>query len=124
MALNSFAEVQSYINSVLTQNGEIGGVSSAPHGAFWSNLTYSQFTTGNVPGVSPPVPILVIGNSANSNIIQALQGVGPLFNPSTGTYGQMPANGPPFFTAAQIAEIAGWIDAGCPQGPGQPAATA
>jgi len=31
-----------------------------------------------------------------------------------GTYGQMPAAGPPYFTAAQVAEIAGWIDAGCP----------
>jgi hypothetical protein len=31
------------------------------------------------------------------------------------TYGQMPANGPPFFTDTQIQEIAAWIDAGCPQ---------
>jgi hypothetical protein len=113
MALNSFAEVQNYISQVLTQNGQ--SADGAPHGAFWSGLSYTQFTTGNVPGVNPPVPVLVVGNAAASNIIQALQGVGPLFNPNTGTYGQMPASGPPFFTTAQIAEIAGWIDAGCPQ---------
>lgn len=115
MALKSFAEVQNLITQVLTQNGEMGGVGNSPHRAFWSDLTYTQFTTGNVPGVNPGVPILVVGNSASSNIIQALQGVGPLFNNNTGTYGQMPANGPPYFTAAQIADIAGWIDAGCPQ---------
>jgi hypothetical protein len=115
MAVNSFADVQNLINSVLTQNGQIGGVANAPHGAFWTNLTYPQFTTGNVPGVDPPVPILMVGNSRNSNIILALQGVGPLFDPNTGAYGEMPANGPPFFTAQQVADIAAWIDAGCPQ---------
>ena len=115
MALKHFSDVQNLIATVLAQNGEAGGVPSSPHGAFWSNLTYAQFTTGNVPGVNPPVPILVVGNSGQSNLILALKGVGPLFDPNTGTYGQMPANGPPYFTAAQIADIAGWIDAGCPQ---------
>lgn len=114
MALTSFADVQNLINTILTQNKEGGAVVGPPHGAFWSNLTYQQFTTGNVPGVTPPVPILIVGNSAQSNIILALRGVGPLFDNNTGTYGQMPANGPPYFTAAQIAEIAGWIDSGCP----------
>jgi hypothetical protein len=115
VALKSFAEVQNIITRVLTENGEIGGVSNSPHGAFWTKLTYTQFTTGNVPGVNPPTPILVIGDSAKSNIILSLQGIGPLFDPNTGRFGQMPANGPPFFTLAQIAEIAGWIDSGCPQ---------
>jgi hypothetical protein len=115
MPLTNFAAVQKLINDVLTQNGESAGVHDAPHGAFWSTLTYSEFTTGNVPNVNPPVPILEIGNSAQSNIILALQGEGPLFDPNTGTYGEMPANGPPYFTADQVAQIAGWIDAGCPQ---------
>jgi hypothetical protein len=114
MALTSFAQVQAFITQVLTQNGEDGGVSSSPHGAFWSNLTYDQFKTGTVPGVNPPVPILVVGDSKNSNIIQALQGVGPLFGPD-GQYGQMPGNGPPFFTSEQIKEIADWIDNSCPR---------
>jgi len=114
MALNSFAEVQAFITNVLQQNNEAGGVSNAPHGAFWSNLTYDQFTKGNVPGIDPPVPILVVGDPQNSNLLQALQGTGPLFDPN-GQYGQMPANGPPFFTPDQIQEIADWIKNNCPQ---------
>ena len=50
MALKSFADVQNFINTILTQNKEGGAVVGPPHGAFWSNLTYQQFTTGNVPG--------------------------------------------------------------------------
>jgi hypothetical protein len=120
MAITSFAQLQQFISSVLTQNGESGGVASAPHKAFWSNLSYNDFVTGNVPGVTDPntgkpIPILVKGNSAASNLILSLQGTGPLFDPNTGAFGQMPANGPPMFTAAQIQEIAAWIDAGCPQ---------
>ena len=115
MALASFADVKNFINSVLTQNKEAAGAAGSRHGAFWSNLTYQQFTTGNVPSVDPPVPILVIGNSAQSNLILALKGTGPLFDNNTGTYGQMPANGPPWFTDAQIAEVASWIDSGCPE---------
>jgi hypothetical protein len=114
MPLKTFADVQQLISQVLTQNGEIGGVSAAPHGSFWTNLSYQEFTTGDVPGVSPATPILVVSDSKNSNIIQALQGVGPLFGPN-GAIGQMPGNGPPFFTDDQIKEIADWIDLGCPQ---------
>ena len=80
MALTSFAQVQAFIAQVLTTNSE--DASGAPHGNFWSNLTYEQFTTGNVPGVDS-VPILVVGDSKSSNIIQALQGAG-LFDPNTG----------------------------------------
>jgi hypothetical protein len=110
--LNSFAAVQAFLTQVITQNGN--EISSAKHKAFWNTLNYTQFTTGNVPNVSPPVRILIPKNSAQSNIIMALLGQGPLFG-STGTYGQMPADGPPFFTPAQVDEIAGWIDAGCPE---------
>ena len=45
-----------------------------------------------------PVPILVKGDSAHSNLILALRGQGPLFDPTNGSIGQMPANGPPMFT--------------------------
>lgn len=116
--LNSFPDVQQFIDRIMTQNGEQGGVPNSPHLAFWLNLTYDQFVTGNVPGVNDPntglpVPILVKGNAAGSNLIMALQGQGP-FGP-TGSFNQMPANGPPFFTADQIASIATWIDNGCPK---------
>ena len=112
MALTSFAQVQAFIAQVLTTNGE--DASGAPHGNFWSTttgLTYEQFTKGNVPGVNS-VPILVVGDSKNSNIIQALLGTGLFAN---GSYPRMPAFGPTYFTSDQIAEIAAWIDNGCPQ---------
>lgn len=115
--LNSFSDVQQFITKVLTDNGDIGSVPGAPHKAFWSSLTYDQFVNGNVPGVTDPasgqvIPILVKGNSANSNLILSLQGKGPLFDPNNGSIGQMPFQGTPF-TNDQINSIAGWIDAGC-----------
>jgi len=120
MALRSYAEVQKFISDILTANGEAGGVPGAPHRAFWTTLLYNDFVNGNVPNVldptsNKPVPILVKGNSAQSNLILSLQGKGPLFDPNTGAFGQMPANGPPMFTADQIQQLADWIDAGCPQ---------
>jgi hypothetical protein len=114
MALTSYAQLQAFIDQVLTTNQQIGDVPNAPHGSFWTSMSYQDFTTGDVPGVTPATKILVVGNSQRSNIIQALLGIGPLFGPS-GSIGQMPADGPPFFTIQQIAEIAAWIDAGCPQ---------
>ena len=62
MALTSFAQVQAFIAQVLKNNSE--DASGAPHGNFWSTTTgldYEQFTKGNVPGVDPAVPILVVG---------------------------------------------------------------
>jgi len=120
MPLTSFKDVQDFVDSVLTQNGELGGAAFAPHRAFWKTMSYEAFVTGNVPGVSDPdtgapMPVLVKGNSAQSILILALRGEGSLFNPETGAFGQMPANGPPMFTADQIQQIAEWIDAGCPE---------
>jgi hypothetical protein len=115
MAITSFAQLKAFIDNVLLRNGESGGVGHSPHRAFWDDLTYDQFVNGNTPNVDPPVKILVAGNSAQSNIIMALRGSGPLFDPNTGAYGQMPANGPPYFTNEQVDEIAAWIDNGCPQ---------
>jgi|SRR5437588_5009939 len=118
--LKSYAEVQAFMTKVLTDNGEQGGVAVAPHRGFWATLPYQQFVNGNVPGVKDPgtgqpIPILQKGNSAQSNLILALQGKGPLFDPNTGAFGQMPTNGPPMFTVDQISQVAGWIDAGCPE---------
>jgi hypothetical protein len=60
--------------------------------------------------------VLVPGSSAQSNLILALRGApGTPFDPASGVFGQMPGDGPPFLTAAQIQPIADWIDAGCPQ---------
>jgi hypothetical protein len=117
--LNSFADVQQFISQALSQNNEQDAVPFSPDKAFWSALTYDQFVNGNVPGVTDPntgnpMPILVKGNSVQSNLILALQGGGPLFGPN-GAIGQMRANGPPYFSEDQIASIAAWIDKGCPQ---------
>lgn len=111
--------VQQFIISILKANGQTAG--HAPHKDFWATLSYPDFVTGPVPNVSDPVtgdpmPILVKGDSAKSNLILALRGAkGTVFDPDTGAFGQMPANGPPFFTDDQINSIAAWIDAGCPQ---------
>jgi hypothetical protein len=52
MALNSFADVQKFFNDFISANGiDIAG---SPHGAFWNTLTYDEFDTGNVPGVTVP----------------------------------------------------------------------
>jgi hypothetical protein len=116
--LNSFADVQTFITQVLSQNGDLGSVGRAPHKAFWTTVTYDQFVNGNVPGVSDPntgqpMPILVKGNSPQSNLIIALLGIGPIFG-ANGPIGQMPENGTPF-SLDQVKSIAAWIDNGCPR---------
>jgi hypothetical protein len=115
--LNSFAAVQQFMTQVVTQNNETGELQTSPHKAFWTAMTYDQFTTGNIPNVldpaGNPMPVLIKRNSAQSNLIMALQGTGPIFGP-TGPYDPMPPTGPKF-TPDQIKSIANWIDAGCPK---------
>jgi hypothetical protein len=119
--LSSYADVQKYLNGLVTTLGcNIGG---APHGAYWNKLTFQQFTTGPVPGVSqapgdPPNPagtwkVLVVGKAQDSNIIKALQGVAP-FDGSV--FPQMPADGPPFASKDQIQPLADWINKNCHNG--------
>jgi hypothetical protein len=113
--------LRAYINGILKQNQLADGVADAPHGNFWDTLSYKEFTTGNVPGVedgpTPPYRILIVGNAANSNLVMALQGKGPLFG-NAGAFPQMPANaeppGKPYFSAAQVEPIIDWINRGCP----------
>lgn len=109
--IQSYAQLQQYMNSLINYYGT--SIATAPHRAFWLSCTYEQFIDGNVPGISSQVKILEIGNGGGSNIVQALQGVGPLFGPG-GTIGQMPADGSGFWSAQQIAPLIAWIDAGCP----------
>jgi hypothetical protein len=110
-----------YLNGILQRNNEASGVTSSPHRNFWETLTYQEKTTGNVPKVSfgptPPYPILVVDDAANSNFVLALQGIGPLFDNNNGAFGQMPANANPptmpFLTAEEIQPIIDWINNGC-----------
>ncbi len=128
--ISSYAELQSYLNALLTSlistqtgDNELQDTKTqSPHRDFWNTLTFQQFVTGNVPGVTDPntgkpMPILVKGNASQSNFIKALQGApGSPFDPNTGAFGQMPADGPPFLSVDQIQPIADWINAGCPDG--------
>ena len=49
MAVTNFQQLKEFVNSVLTQNNQIGAVAGSPHRAFWSSLSYQQFTTGKLP---------------------------------------------------------------------------
>jgi hypothetical protein len=115
--LNNYNDVQNALDNFVQQAGvNIGG---ARHAAFWDNLDYNGFTTGNVPGVPGTWKILVVGDSANSNIIQILSGLGA----PTKAFKQMPRPMPPYTgQAALIADLAAWIDAGCPNDAGLNAA--
>jgi hypothetical protein len=111
-----------YLDGILQRNNELNGVATAPHKNFWETLTYQQFTTDNVPGISfgptPPYPILVVG-ATSSSFVLALQGVGPLFDNNTGAFGQIPANANPpampSLTAAETQPITDWINNACPK---------
>jgi hypothetical protein len=117
--LNSFLDVQNFINGILAQNHNTGMPAGSPHKAFWSTMNYDEFVHGNLPNTTDdngnPIPILMVGNSAASNIILALSGTGPLFGPDD--VGIMPPNPGIAFTADQVKSIANWIDAKCPNPP-------
>lgn len=112
--LNSFAEVQDLLDKFVAANQLTPG--PAPHGVFWrqwgdgSPTTYTDFTTGDVPGIG--LPILVKGNAAKSNLITILSG--PL-----GRLPQMPRPNPPYNanTPTQddvVAALTDWINNNCP----------
>jgi hypothetical protein len=118
--INSYKQFGLYMDNILTQNGD--APVGSPHNQFWDTLSYSQFVKGDVPGVTnpdngTPMKILIVGNSKDSNFVMALEGTkGSVFDPDDGAFGQMPFGGTPF-TADQIAPIAAWIDASCPDNP-------
>lgn len=131
LTLTSYADVQKHLNDLLTANGQLNDTNHAPHKDWWNSMTYEQFVSGSVPGVADPntgqhMPILAKGDAAQSNIILALQGAaGTVFDNNSGAIGQMPADGPPFFTQEQIQPLIDWINAGCPNGglPAEPVET-
>ena len=110
MPLNSYAEVQAFISETMTELG--ADAQFAPHEEFWKALSYEDFVNGNVPNIAPPIKILEIGSSSTSTLIHALRGEAD-FAPGN-RYRRMPAGGP-YFSEAQIQEIADWIDAECPE---------
>jgi hypothetical protein len=128
MPLNSFEDVQKMLDAFVASKPGTVNMSASPHATFWKDLDYVKFTTGDVPGVVGPgrpgktLPILKKGDSKNSNIILALQGAaGTIFDPShdggdaTGIGPMPPFFGGPSMSAADIADLASWIDRGCPE---------
>ena len=109
---NNYAEVQAGLDAFVNQAGV--NIQGAPHGAFWQSMTYTDFTTGDIPNVASggPWKVLVIGDSQNSNIIQILSGIGE----AKKRFGQMPRPRPPYEPeqSETITALAAWIDAGCP----------
>jgi len=107
-SIKNYKELQILLNSFVGVNSLSPGI--APHGVFWNTLTYDQFVTGNVPNIG--VPILVKGNSAESNLVQVLDGTSTQFP-------QMPQPSPPYNANSPsqddvINQVSAWIDANCP----------
>jgi len=117
--LKNFAEVQAALDAFVEANKL--SIASAPHGPLWSSCTnahasYMAFVTGDVIGQTDPktgdsIPIMVKFHSKDSNIILILQGKG-----YASDFGQMPRTKPPYPGQDEIiTQLAGWIDAGCPE---------
>ncbi len=108
---NNYADVQAGLDAFVSQAGV--NIDGAPHGAFWRSMSYTEFTTGDIPNVTRggPWQILVCGQSANSNIIQILEGIGK----AAQDFGRMPRPRPPYDPEQSdlIPALAAWIDAGC-----------
>lgn len=81
------------------------------HGAFWRGHTRDQFVARKVIGL----PLVVVGDGANSNLVKALKGETP-FGADSGNpnadFNRMPSGRPPVATA-DIDFIKKWIDEGC-----------
>ncbi|GAA3648541.1 hypothetical protein [Flavivirga jejuensis] len=112
VTINSYADVTTQLNNFVSANSLTPGL--AQHGAFWTTLTYTEFTTGTVPVYG--IPILVINDSENSNIIQVLKGGAAN---KTG-FPDMPKPSPPYNSeiptqTAIIQALSDWIDNGCPE---------
>ena len=104
--INSFQELRNYMNTILKSRNQYDKTKNqSPHGLFWDIMSYTDFTTGNIPGIG--IAVLVIGDSKNSNFIKVLRGEDDLT--------QMPLGNNPYFSETDIAPIAKWIDDKCPE---------
>lgn len=101
--IESYADVQKMFDDYVKLNGI--QIQSSPHHAFWSTLTYEQFTTGNVPNVG--IRIVIPGKPEDSAIVQILEG-------TFQGIPEMPAGGP-YFPEEQVKEFAQWVKNKCPK---------
>ncbi|MFO0902462.1 MAG: ferritin-like domain-containing protein [Pirellulales bacterium] len=83
------------------------------HGAFWRGLTRDDFVAQKVFGM----PLVIVGNGADSNLVKALKGQTP-FGADSGNpeadFNRMPSGRAPVSDFA-IAVIERWINEGCPE---------
>lgn len=112
-----FAEVQAILGSWMRS------APSAPHQDFWT-LPYSEFLAFSFPradGEDGTIALLVPGDSAKSNLLRALtDGKGILVTYSDGHTAEveikrMPPRGKKKPSEEELAKLARWIDAGCPE---------
>jgi len=84
----TFAQIKTYLDAIADNAN--GDISISPHDRFW-NVSYHDFTTGDVPGVTDsggrPVPIINTSHPDQSSFYQVLLGRWQGFN-------QMPSGGP------------------------------
>jgi hypothetical protein len=103
----TFVDIQNLLEAAVN-NQDIG-----EHGNFWRGKTRDQFVALKVEGI----PLLVVGDPDNSNLIKAIKPACPFGNDTPvcpqGTYPQMP-EGFPAMSATSVQTIANWIKAGCP----------
>ena len=92
-----FNTVKKILDQGIEGAAQIGG-----HGTFWRGKTRDEFVETTVFDFHP---LLVIGDSASSNLIKALKGDG---------FTRMPSGYPPI-PDEQIEFISDWIDDGCPE---------
>ena len=106
--MGRFSDVKQILDDAVG-NRDIG-----QHGRFWLNKTRNDFVNLDVFGEQ----LLIEGDGANSNLVQALRGEG-LFGadlavpPPNAVYRRMPAGRPPV-PDDKIDFIKAWIDDGCP----------
>jgi hypothetical protein len=102
----SYADIQAILDQA------VGSDAVGAHGPFWRNLERDAFVAHRVFGK----PLVVIGVSAESNLVKALRAIAP-FGKDVGTPGattrRMPA-GLPAIAEPDLIRIENWIDAGCP----------
>ncbi len=79
----TFADVQNMLDAILANSnwaqGSAPPYNPLPHGVFWRqsgnyDQDYASFTTGNVPRVNPPIPIMngAAGQQLTSNFYVVL----------------------------------------------------
>ena len=109
--MKKFDRVKQYLDDA------VDGDAIGAHGNFWRTLSLPDFKTFVVP-IRGGVPLLVVGNGDNSNLIKALKGVFP-FGMDLGvpgaTFNRMPdhAFGYDPMPDDRIGYIKDWIDGGC-----------